>query len=443
MQKSAHVQVLRDKIERLLDQRGLTEPCFVMMLDYVVELFTTQGLGSDYYGYHNIDHELEVTYVTLLATDAHAINAFTLEDVKYLYVGSLFHDFDPQKSIDKPHEENVIKFITHDEKLRQFLNAAKIDLEILTVLILRTAYPWEGSMKADMMKKINECFARSELTRDNKQYQEHIMHVGHCLSVIDRIGGYALGNFAKGLEMAKMNAHALGWQPSVIVRNSVMYFERLLADETMICKMILKNLPRQMRKNFFDTILSFMKIRQQEISIQADVVYENLKLIPTIDSSSTRQDYEFIESLRAIFLELPRPLQFMGDCFGQSIKNPETILVTLRLNTSDGDIVGFAKGGPLERYSLKPGIKDANFGLYNTVFLEPIALKMGYWGLKGGSSIRYTFMMQALAKKFTNLTGFAMRELITAKADSENAEIVTRFDPERLDYYRIRLESFQ
>ena len=37
------------------------------MLDYTIDLFESQGLGTDYYGYHNINHELEVTYVSLLA----------------------------------------------------------------------------------------------------------------------------------------------------------------------------------------------------------------------------------------------------------------------------------------------------------------------------------------------------------------------------------------
>jgi len=48
-----------------------------------------------------------------------------------------------------------------------------------------------------------------------------------------------------------------------------------------------------MRKNFFDTVLSFMKIRQQEVTIQADHSYENLKLIPTIEN----QSYKKIQNL--------------------------------------------------------------------------------------------------------------------------------------------------
>ena len=45
--------------------------------------------------------------------------------------------------------------------------------------------------------------------------------------------------------------------------------------------------------------------------------------------------------------------------------------------------MGFAKGGPLENYKLREEIRDENYGLNNTIFLEPLALKMGYWGLKG------------------------------------------------------------
>ena len=75
-----------------------------------------------------------------------------------------------------------------------------------------------------------------------------------------------------------------------------------------------------MRKNFFDTVLSFMKIRQQEITIQADYSYENLKLIPTIECMSTRKDPNFINTLYDIFLELPTPLQFEKENFEKQSK---------------------------------------------------------------------------------------------------------------------------
>ena len=275
MQKFANTHSMRNEILSLMTQHGLEDDCYLEMLDYTIDLFESQGLGTDYYGYHNIYHELEVTYVSLLAINQEKIQ-LTEEDKKYLYVAALFHDFDPQKSVDKPHEKSVLKFISMDKKLRELLISAEIDLEIIKVLILRTTYPWSGEIKNDAEEEIKQCFERSEITRKNLELQQHIMEIGEYLSIIDRISGYALGDFTKAMEMAKMNAHALAWRPSVIIRAAVAYFEEILNKEALMSKAILKALPKQMRKNFFDTVLSFMRIRQQEVTIQADYAYENL-----------------------------------------------------------------------------------------------------------------------------------------------------------------------
>ena len=429
---------MRNEILSLMSQHGLEDDCYVEMLDYTIDLFESQGLGTEYYGYHNIYHELEVTYVSLLAINQEKIQ-FTEEDKKYLYVAALFHDFDPQKNVDKPHEKSVLEFILKDKKLRQFMADAKIDLEIIKVLILRTTYPWSGDVRKEAEKEIKKCFETSELTKNDQQLQQHIMEIGWYLSVVDRIGGYALGDFTKSMEMAKMNAHALAWRPSIIIRTAVAYFEEILNKETVMSKEILKALPKEMRKNFFNTVLSFMRIRQQEVTIQADYAYENLKLIPTIENQKQQADPEFIQTLFDIFLELPKPLQFGKENFKESIMEPETIINTLRLNDSNGEIVGFSKGGPLEKYQLREEIRDENYGLKNTIFLEPLALKMGYWGLRGGSEMRHMFIMQAHAMKYKYLTSFALRDVIKARIDKEDAEFVALFDPERWDYYRIKL----
>ncbi len=429
---------MRNEILSLMVENRLEEDCYVEMLDYTIDLFESQGLGTDYYGYHNINHELEVTYFSLLASKQNQVK-FTDDDIKYLYVSALFHDFDPQKSVDKPHEESVLKFISMDKKLQSLIDSANLDLEIIKVLILRTTYPWSGKLKQNAEEQIKQCFENSDLTRNNLPYQEHVMEMGGYLSVVDRISGYALGDFAKAMEMAKMNAHALAWSPSLIVRSSVAYFEELLNKETDMVKSILKVLSKEMRKNFFGTVLSFMKIRQQEITIQADHSYENLKLIPTIESMITRNDPKFIESLYKIFLELPRPLQFEKENFEKSVKDPQVIINTLRLNDKNGEIIGFSKGGPLENYKLREEIRDENYGLGNTIFLEPLALKIGYWGLRGGSEMRHMFIMQSHSMKYKYMTSFALRDVIRARIDKEQAEFVTLFDPERWDYYRIQI----
>lgn len=437
MQIFANTQVMRNNILDLLIENGLEADCYVEMLDYTIDLFESRGLGRDYYGYHNINHELEVTYFSLLVSKQEKIK-FTHEDIKYLYVAALFHDFDPEKSVDKPHEQSVLKFISTDRKLSQLIKTANIDLEIIKVLILRTTYPWMGELKKNAEEQIKQCFHNSELTRNNVEYQKHIMDIGWYLTVVDRVSGYALGDFSKAMEMAKMNAHALAWRPSLIVRSAVAYFEELLNKETEMVKPVLKVLSNEMRKNFFDTVLSFMRIRQQEITIQADCAYKNLRLVPTIECMATRNDPNFINSLHDILLELPRPLQF-NDNFEKSVKDPDTIITTLRLNGKNGEIVGYAKGGSLENYNLREEIRDENYGLGNTVFLEPIAVKMGYWGLKGGSEMRHMFVMQAHSKKFKYLTSFALRDVINARIEKEQAEFVAQFDPERWDYYRIKI----
>ena len=351
LQQFANTHSMRNEILSLMVENVLEEDCYVEMLDYTIDLFESQGLGTEYYGYHNINHELEVTYVSLLAVKQNRIQ-FTDEDIKYLYIAALFHDFDPQKSVDKPHEESVLKFISMDKKLRQLITEANIDLEIIKVLILRTTYPWSGELKNNAEIQIKQSFDSSDLTRNNLPYQEHIMEIGWYLSVVDRISGYALGDFTKAMEMAKMNAHALAWRPSLIVRSAVAYFEELLNKETDMAKGILKILPKEMRKNFFDTVLSFMKIRQQEITIQANYSYENLKMIPTIESMATREDPKFIKVLYEIFMELPTPLQFEKENFEKSVKDPHVIINTLRLNDKNGEIIGFSKGGPLENYTI-------------------------------------------------------------------------------------------
>ena len=438
MQQFANTHSMRNEILSQMAQNGLEDDCYVEMLDYTIDLFESQGLGTEYYGYHNIYHELEVTYVTLLAINQEKIQ-LTEEDKKYLYVAALFHDFDPEKSVDKPHEKRVIKFISMDEKLQKLLISAEIDLEIIKVLILRTTYPWSGKIKEVAEEEVKQCFERSEITRKNLELQQHIMEMGEYLSLVDRISGYALGDFTQAMEKAKMNAHALAWRPSVIIRAAVAYFEEILNKEMSMSKAILKALPKEMRKNFFDTVLSFMRIRQQEVSIQADYAYENLKLVPTIENQRKHGDQEFVQTLFDIFLELPKPLQFGKENFKESIEDPETIINTLRLNDCNGEIVGFSKGGPLEKYQLREEIRDENFGLKNTIFLEPLALKMGYWGLRGGSEMRHMFILQAHSMKYKYLTSFALRDVIKARIDKEQAEFVTLFDPERWDYYRVKL----
>jgi hypothetical protein len=441
MQNSSKDHPLKNKIQELLVSSEIEKTAvYNKMLDYTIEIFETQGLGRDYYGYHNIDHELEVTYITLLAAIwEKKLQKLDQSDIEYLYTAALFHDFDPQKSVDRPHEESVIQFISLDKELKKLIDEAGLDIEIIMALILRTSYPWTGEFKQKPEIQMKECFQRSEITRNNPEKQSYYEKLGWFLSVADRIGGYAIGDFSTAMEKAKKNAHAFAWHQSTIVRMSVNYFETLLNNESQMCRRVLHALPIEIRKNFMETVLSFMTLRQEEIRIESKFEYENQKFQTKVDLPEERSSDEFINSLTSIYNELPKPLQLQKFGFAKSVLDPNTILATLRLSDADETIVGYAKGGPLENYQLYAGIKDENYGKQNTIFLEPIAMKMGYWGLGGGTRLRKIFSLLANTKRYRYLTSFALRDLIQKRMGSENVEFVAMLDPEHWDYYRVDL----
>ncbi len=439
--QSPNPVALREEIQKIMVTNGFERSCYTKILDYTIDLFESKGLGTGYYGYHNIIHELEVTYVTLLAAQWENLNGkFKSSDFPYLFVASLFHDYDPHKEVDKPHEEDAVNFVMTDEKLQSFLNDAGIDRNLVAALILRTTYPWTGEIKQNIERIIDDYLDASDISTDDDKMKEHFRKLGWFLSVSDRIGGYALGNFAKAMEMAQKNAHALAWHPYYTVRRSVAYFEDLLNNDSEMCQSVLHALPKEMRKNFMDNVLSFMKLREQEIQIEASLVYDNIKFVPTIEPMSRRSDPDFINTLAEIHHQLPKPLQFKNNDFTESILDQNTLLNTLRLENNNGPVIGFTKGGPLEEYKLRNDINDENYGMKNTIFMEPLAIRMGYWGQRGGREMRLLFNMQAHSKGYKYLTSFALRDVIANRIKrSDPVEFVKRFDPERWDYYRLRL----
>ena len=164
-------------------------------------------------------------------------------------------------------------------------------------------------------------------------------------------------------------------------------------------------------------------------------IRDRLTLVPCIEKSSNE---DLTDSLLEIYRELPRPLQFTREDFVESVRDTETILNTLRVGNSKGPIIGFAKGGPLESYDFEAKIHDKNYGKNNTIFLEPIAIKNGYWGFHGGREIRQLFLMQVHSKGYKYMTSFAMRDVIQHRINNEkNIEFVKKFDPEKWDYYRV------
>src|SRR5690606_17391645 len=114
----------------------------------------------------------------------------------------------------------------------------------------------------------------------------------------------------------------------------------------------------------------------------------------------------------------------------------------LRIESSKGKIVGYAKGGPLEQYLLRPGTVDPYFGLMNTAYLEGVSVTEGFWGGMGGHFLRIKFLNEAINDGYSFVTGYAHRDVILQrKKKLELIEIVQRHDPDKLDYYRIDLNN--
>ena len=429
---------LRGLICALLEKKGLTDKLYVDTLDYVIELFKSRHLGEKYYGYHNINHELSVTYIALLASTGKGFERyFSKSDIKHLYFAALLHDFDPQKNVDKPHEEEVIRYLKADKNLRGWMKEANVDENIVSLLILRTSYPWPKEKTHILYRKIDNFFAKSRFSH-NPRIKSHFVKLGRYLSVSDRIGAYALVNFLDALEMIKKNAHSLGWDPETMIKRSILYFEELYNLDEDYTDSIIQSLPIKMRMSFMKNIRQIFQLRAKELQIRSSLVYNKLNLIPTFEKKQISEKTS--KTLWSIFEELPDPLQFNKNKFLESLYNPDTVLVTLRKQSEVGQVIGFAKGGSIEDYQISKEISDKNFGKRRTVFLEPVALKMGYWGQGGSYKLRSLFREIAKQKGYQFLASFEHRELIQARIlNKEKIKFLQKFNPQRFDYYRIKL----
>lgn len=82
------------------------------------------------------------------------------------------------------------------------------------------------------------------------------------MSISERIAGYALGDFERAKEIARRNAHALGWHPSLINEESVKYFS-LLKEEKEIFDRVIMSIPGEYKRNFFNNVAAFRGTLEQ------------------------------------------------------------------------------------------------------------------------------------------------------------------------------------
>jgi hypothetical protein len=435
--------VLKDKIIELACNMGLEEKWVKRIIRHAVSEFSKKGLGPDYYGYHNIDHELEATYFTLLvAKGQKGAKELSYEDICYLFVSALFHDFDPLKEFDKPHEEAVEWFLRYDGRIGNFMQEIGINVDIVIALIYRTAYPFVGENKEKALKRMQELFTRSGIPEYDLKTRRHYEELGWFLSVCERMAGYALGDFTRAVELATRNAHALGWHPSVINAESVKYFSVLKEEKEMV-DCVLEGIPEEYRKHFHDNVANFKQAWENEAEIRSRVLKKQLTLVPVVEEMLGELDQDLKKILLRLHGTLPPPIRMEENDLHKSLIRNDTLLVTLRINDDHGTVVGYAKGGPLEYYKLRRGTRDENMGKRNTIYLEPMSIEPGYWGANGGHLLRGMFLKEAKKRKYQFLSAYTHRSVIEHRmTNGEPIKIVCKYDPDKLDYYRLSLAEF-
>ena len=263
-----------DKIVELASDMPITQKDSIEMdakrvVEHVVFEFSKKGIGGDYTGYHDITHELEVTYFTLLAAKFHfEQKEFNQNDVNTLFVSALLHDFDPLKEIEKPHVDNIESFIRNDKELAKLIVPFEIDLNIVLALIHRTTYPFNGKQKEHALERMQELFSLARIDKDDAITRNHYEKLGWFLSICDRIAGYSLGDFKYARELARRNAISMAWPPSVINEQVVKFFKSLKVEKKML-DYVLMGVSDDYRKNLFNNIAGFRRVWENEVRSKA------------------------------------------------------------------------------------------------------------------------------------------------------------------------------
>ena len=438
--------ILKNRIIQVGNSLGISTKWLDKTMEHAITEFSVNGLGVDYYGYHNIKHELEATYFTLLAVFGQKNNnrndIFDLMDVKYLFTSALYHDFDPLKRFEKPNEDAVESYIRNDKKIKESIDEAGLDIDIVIAIIHRTAYPFQDEIAEHAIARMNQLFTDAGITNNDIKKRKHYEDLGWFLSVSERVAGYALDGFEHALELARRNAHGLGWHPSRINKESVKFFSLLNKEKEML-DFVLEGISEKYKENFHNNIDKFKELFLKEIEIRNAVRKREINLLFISEDKNINQIT--LNEILSLYKELNNPIEINNEKkFARSTKHSKTILVTLRLNEINGTVIGFAKGGPLEYYKLRRGTVEENFGQKNTIFLERINIKTGYWGESGGHNLRMKFLTEAKRNGYKYVTGYVHRDVLIRRINNgEPIKIIQKYDPDKLDYYRLSLDNFK
>ena len=74
--------------------------------------------------------------------------------------------------------------------------------------------------------------------------------------------------------------------------------------------------------------------------------------------------------------------------------------------------------------------------------MEWIGIKTGFWGENGGHILRLEFLKEIKRQGYSYVSGYVHRDVILHRMNvGEYVEIIQKYDPDKLDYYRYDLSS--
>jgi hypothetical protein len=214
---------------------------------------------------------------------------------------------------------------------------------------------------------------------------------------------------------------------------------------------VMYGVPEECKKNYFENVAAFNMAWSKEIITRNLIRQNRLNLMPVMEEVSKKNDRDRItsvkESVIELYKELLPPVGIKNEeKFRKSLERQDTILITLRVNRDDhsnaGEIMGYVKGGPLENYRLRSGTHDENIGRYNTAYMEWISIKPGFWGENGGHILRIEFLKEARRRGYLYVSSYVHRNVVMKRIENgEKIDIVRKYDPDKLDYYRCDLRD--
>jgi hypothetical protein len=213
---------------------------------------------------------------------------------------------------------------------------------------------------------------------------------------------------------------------------------------------VMYGVPEECKKNYFENVAAFNMAWSKEIITRNLIRQNRINLMPVIEEVSKKNDTDRItsvkESVIELYKELLPPVGIKNEeKFRKSLDRQDTILITLRVNKDDhtlGEIMGYVKGGPLENYRLRSGTHDENIGRYNTAYMEWISIKPGFWGENGGHILRIEFLKEARRRGYLYVSSYVHRNVVMKRIENgEKIDIVRKYDPDKLDYYRCDLRD--